>query len=199
MLSGAAAQTATQPHGNDAPFFEVIGLADNDQLNVRAAASPVAMVIGRLPNGAQLRNHGCQMVKQNEWCKVEDVSNPSISGWTPGRYLMEVAADAIAAVEPPASAPDPNPFVELAIPCARYLGQPMGQCQASAEPGEAGGVSVTVAWPDGGQRIIDFRDGKPDKTDSPDDLRFTREGDLNMIRVGKTERFEVPDAMLTGE
>jgi hypothetical protein len=56
-----------------------------------------------------------------------------------------------------------------------------------------------VAWPDGGQRIIDFRDGKPDKTDSPDDLRFTREGDLNMIRVGKTERFEVPDAMLTGE
>src|SRR6188472_2472435 len=133
LLTAAIAQDAN-PGRSDTPFFEIVGLADNDMLNVRAAASPVAMVIGRLPNGAQLRNHGCQMVKQNEWCKVEDVGNPSISGWTPGRYLMEVAADAIAAVEPPASAPDPNPFVELAIPCARYLGQPMGQCQASAEP-----------------------------------------------------------------
>ncbi|MGT2467267.1 hypothetical protein ACVOMV_23705 [Mesorhizobium atlanticum] len=34
---------------------------------------------------------------------------------------------------------------------------------------------------------------------SPDELRFTREGTLNMIRVGVSERFEITDELALGE
>ncbi|TIV68820.1 MAG: SH3 domain-containing protein, partial [Mesorhizobium sp.] len=46
---------------------------------------------------------------------------------------------------------------------------------------------------------ITFRDGKPAGSDSPDEFRSTREGSLNMIRVGTSERFEITDALALGE
>ncbi|RWF13061.1 MAG: SH3 domain-containing protein, partial [Mesorhizobium sp.] len=48
-------------------------------------------------------------------------------------------------------------------------------------------------------RLILFRDGQPSGSDSPDKFRFTREGTLNMIRVGVSERFEITDALALGE
>ncbi|WP_363451352.1 hypothetical protein [Mesorhizobium sp.] len=58
---------------------------------------------------------------------------------------------------------------------------------------------MTVTWPDGGTRVITFRDGKPAGSDSSDEFRFTREGTLNMIRVGVSERFEITDQLALGE
>jgi hypothetical protein len=84
------------------------------------------------------------------------------------------------------------------IPCARYYGQPMTQCVARVKRVGDGSAMVTVAWPDGGQRVILFIDGRADNSDSPETLTYTREADLNMIRVGKAERFEIPDALPFG-
>jgi hypothetical protein len=85
------------------------------------------------------------------------------------------------------------------IPCARYVGQPMGRCQVGVKRSGAGKADVTVTWPDGGSRIIGFFDGKPAGTDSGDRFRFTREGGLNMIRIGVSERFEITDALAFGD
>ncbi|MGX5839421.1 SH3 domain-containing protein [Mesorhizobium sp. ArgA1] len=85
----------------------------------------------------------------------------------------------------------------LEIPCARYVGQPMMQCQINVAH-TGGDSAVTVTWPDGGTRIISFHDGLPVGSDSPDEFRFTREGSLNMIRIGASERFEIIDAVATG-
>ncbi|MGX5849809.1 SH3 domain-containing protein [Mesorhizobium sp. PL10] len=91
----------------------------------------------------------------------------------------------------------PAPGTTADIPCARYVGQPMMQCQINVAH-TGGDSAVTVTWPDGGTRIISFHGGLPVGSDSPDEFRFTREGSLNMIRIGASERFEIIDAVATG-
>lgn len=107
-----------------------------------------------------------------------------------GRTAMEDAYGlAFAAIELSPSAPG--------IPCARHVGEPMMQCQISVAH-TGGDSAVTVTWPDGGTRIISFQGGLPVGSDSPDEFRFTREGSLNMIRIGASERFEITDAVAAG-
>lgn len=85
------------------------------------------------------------------------------------------------------------------IPCARYVGQPMMRCQVGVRREGGGRADVTVTWPDGGTRVIDFYEGKPAGADSRGEFRFTREGDLNMIRIGVSERFEITDTLAFGD
>lgn len=87
---------------------------------------------------------------------------------------------------------------EAGIPCARDVGQPMTRCEISVAH-EGGDSVVTVTWPDGGTRVINFHDGKPSGSDSSDEFRFTREGTLNMIRIGVSERFEITDQLALGD
>ncbi|TPL54242.1 SH3 domain-containing protein [Mesorhizobium sp. B2-4-6] len=96
-----------------------------------------------------------------------------------------------------ASAESDTPAPDASIPCARHVGQPMTRCEISvAHPGADS--TVTVTWPDGDSRVITFHNGKPSGSDSPDEFRFTREGSLNMIRVGVSERFEITDELALG-
>ncbi|CCV15712.1 conserved exported hypothetical protein [Mesorhizobium sp. STM 4661] len=104
-------------------------------------------------------------------------------------------AQTVARLQPPGP---PAAGAKNKIPCARYVGQPMTSCEVSiVRPGD-GKVAVTVTWPDGGTRVISFAAGLPASSDATDEFRFTREGTLNMIRVGVSERFEIPDALATG-
>lgn len=198
MICGPSfAQTPTPAvvgTANEPAFFDVTGVADSDLLNVRATATAGGMMIARIPNGTRLKNLGCREVSKYRWCKVQDIGDPKMVGWVPGRYLQDVAgADAEAA-----AAGGTAIAATAQVPCARYFGQPMALCQASAVRSEDGEAAVTVNWPDGGERTIRFGKGKPQSADSPDPLKFTREADLNMIRIGKGERFEIPDKLPFG-
>nr|WP_164873806.1 SH3 domain-containing protein [Mesorhizobium sp. M7A.F.Ce.TU.012.03.2.1] len=93
------------------------------------------------------------------------------------------------------AAPDVSPDPE--IPCARYVGQPMERCKVNVVR-TADKADVTVTWPDGGTRVISFRGGRPASSDAPSKFRFTREGSLNMIRIGDAERFEITDQLALG-
>ncbi|MEI9400934.1 SH3 domain-containing protein [Mesorhizobium argentiipisi] len=106
-------------------------------------------------------------------------------------YALAFAASATAQSDAPA------PDAGGGIPCARHVGQPMTRCEISVAH-EGGDSVVTVTWPDGGTRLINFHDGKPAGSDSSDEFRFTREGSLNMIRIGVSERFEITDALALG-
>ncbi|CDX43126.1 conserved exported hypothetical protein [Mesorhizobium plurifarium] len=97
-----------------------------------------------------------------------------------------------------ANAQSDAPAPDAGIPCARHVGQPMTRCDVSVTRKD-GDSTVTVTWPDGGVRVIIFHNGQPARSDSPDELRFTREGTLNMIRVGVSERFEITDELALGE
>lgn len=219
LAQETAAPTATEsaPPEPSGGFFVVQGIAEGDLLNVRAAASGTGKLVGRVPNGAALRNHGCSETNGVTWCKVESVEDASVAGWAPARYLVDVPMDDVgssggaaeaAPSEAPAQAaatPAPAEIPPLAqggatteIPCSRYYGKPMSMCAAIVQRGNEGEATVTVTWPDGGQRIISFRNGRADTSDSEEPVSWTREADLNMIRIGKAERFEIPDALPFG-
>lgn len=275
LLAPAGGQAA------DEAVAIVSGLAPGDLLNIRAAASPVGQVRTRLPNGAAVRNSGCGEFNGYQWCKVQVIDQPDISGWAPARYLMSVNPDGSTTAElptldeeemktgmpaVPAAGPgtDPAPVlppnlaarlgdapsapvegnqgepvglttaeldayrlallsrvpaepagtdVALAvpqtadsdwdatgeIPCARHVGQPMERCRVEVRRSGAGKAEVLVTWPDGGTRLITFDGGKPVGADVAEDFRFTREGALNMIRIGVSERFEITDALAFGD
>jgi len=87
----------------DPDFFVIEGVANNDLLNVREKASPGGRVLGRLPNGVELRNHGCGDINGARWCQVETLDEPKLAGWVAGRYMVETFVEG-AALEPRAGA-----------------------------------------------------------------------------------------------
>ncbi|TPI10850.1 SH3 domain-containing protein [Mesorhizobium sp. B4-1-3] len=115
-----------------------------------------------------------------------------------GRTAMQDAYGLAFAAAATAQSDAPAPDVAGDIPCARHLGQPMTRCEISVAR-TGGDSTVTVTWPDGGTRVINFHDGKPAGSDSGDEFRFTREGTLNMIRIGASERFEITDQLALGK
>lgn len=214
----APSETPAAPAEAAGGFFVVQGLAEGDLLNIRAAASATGKLVGRLPNGTAVRNHGCNETNGVKWCKVEAAEDASVAGWAPARYLLDVPmADVGPAASGTEAAPAETPEQQAAvestpveipplapdgattvIPCSRYYGKPMSMCAAIVQRGGEGEATVTVTWPDGGERVINFRNGRADTSDSAEPVSWTREADLNMIRIGKAERFEIPDALPFG-
>jgi hypothetical protein len=103
-------------------------------------------------------------------------------------------AQTVARLQPPGP---PAAGARNKIPCARYIGQPMTTCEAKVER-QGDKAAITVTWPDGGTRVISFAAGLPASSDASGEFRFNREGTLNMIRVGVSERFEITDALALG-
>ncbi|AZO44719.1 SH3 domain-containing protein [Mesorhizobium sp. M7D.F.Ca.US.005.01.1.1] len=122
---------------------------------------------------------------------------------TTGEIEEPVAARASTAPPPDsqtvARLEPPSGHAANEIPCARYVGEPMTRCAVSVVRKGSDKADVTITWPDGGTRIISFVAGQPAGSDAPSDFRFTREGSLNMIRVGVSERFEITDQLALGD
>ena len=83
------------------------------------------------------------------------------------------------------------------IPCVAEPNKPMSQCDAGVKR-TAGGGSVHVKTPDGGSRVITFRDGRVASTDAEAPFRVERRGDWTIVRIGATEVYEIPDAFVFG-
>jgi len=77
--------------------------------------------------------------------------------------------------------------------------EPGGACQAFViRRGRDGTATVEVRGANGLVRRVLFVKGTPAASDSTEALTSTRQGDLTTVRVGADERFEIPDALLTG-
>jgi hypothetical protein len=87
------------------------------------------------------------------------------------------------------------------IPCSMGGGQPTGSCPFGVTREGKGNGIVTVTKPDGRTRAIFFKNGRPTTSDAsqadPGEFSASREGDLNIVRIGK-ERYEIPDAVILG-
>jgi hypothetical protein len=83
------------------------------------------------------------------------------------------------------------------IPCVAEPNKPMGQCDAGVKRA-AGGGTVHVATPDGGSRVITFRDGRVSATDADAPFKVERRGDWTIVRIGAVEVYEIPDAFIFG-
>jgi hypothetical protein len=80
----AGAQNASGPDS-----WVVSGVASNDRLNVRSAPSANADIVGRLRNGAVVRNLGCRNIGKSRWCRISARGEGGVHGWTNGRFLVE--------------------------------------------------------------------------------------------------------------
>jgi hypothetical protein len=131
-------------------------------------------------------------------------------------YRLEVAiapgTNAAASTQPAAGASAAAPATDAKvagtgfhatgnIPCSMGGGQPTGQCAYGVTREGQGNGMVTVTKPDGRKCVIFFEKGRATGYDASQADRGTfsasRQSDLTTIRIGE-ERYEIPDAVITG-
>lgn len=180
--------------------------ASVDDADEKSAAIRKAMqdAYGTAPvaedDDASLPGDGIEGVEADSETGGDEATTANVPVPTPRPGETTDAATMVARTEEPASSATGSPGPAGGdVPCARYVGQPMTRCAVSVAHKGDGAADVTVTWPDGGTRIINFRDRKPAGSDSTGEFRFTREGTLNMIRIGQSERFEITDALSFGK
>lgn len=88
------------------------------------------------------------------------------------------------------------------IPCAQAAGQPTRPCDFGVARDGGGNATVIITKPDGVKRAIFFIDGQANSADTSQadgygEFKADKENDLHLIRVGE-ERYEIPDAVITG-
>lgn len=82
-------------------------------------------------------------------------------------------------------------------------GQPMTQCKFGVVRKGNGNGSITVFWPDGGNRVIFFEDETPmsyDQSQADGDAKMTvgkSDNGIYTVRIGD-QRFEIVDSIITG-
>jgi hypothetical protein len=84
------------------------------------------------------------------------------------------------------------------VPCITAADAPKGHCKAGVMRMAGGEATVELQTPDGGQRHIYFKNGRPDSSDANAPMQATRQGDVNIIRIGTVEVYEIPDAFVVG-
>jgi hypothetical protein len=191
------------PEDGGARNWEVVGVSS--ALNLREQPSTTAKVIARFPPGSILDNLGCGLAEDRLWCDVQPLGGGP-RGYVAAEYLQPaVSPDGSVATGPDDSAMragqgdfDANGI----LPCARYAGQPMGQCEYGVARAGGGYATVVFRHPDGSTRAIFYRMGRPigadtSQADGYPEFRAVRESDLHMIRIGE-ERYEIPDAVPLG-
>jgi hypothetical protein len=168
----------------------------NPRLNLRAGPSTRTRLVGSLVRGETLRATGdCRDVARERWCPVE--SGAGVQGWVAQRFLAAVPAPAPATAAEAAEAPR-RPFDATGfLPCAMVRGQPSRDCRFGVERRGPGAAMVEILGANGATRRITFADGEPRSADTSAALRVEKFGDLFLIRIGD-ERFEVPEAVVTG-
>jgi len=113
------------------------------------------------------------------------------------RLEMIVSGPTHSATSHDALVPGTDFHATTRIPCVAEPNKPMSQCDAGVKR-TAGGGTVHVTTPDGGSRVITFRDGKVSGIDDAAPFRVERRGDWSIVRVGAVEVYEIPDGLVFG-
>lgn len=71
-------------------------------------------------------------------------------------------------------------------------------CRAKVVRKPAGTATVYISRPDGRRRIVRYKNGEPIWSDAKLRVRFERNRDTLVIRIGKSETYEVPDKLVFG-
>ena len=120
-----------------------------------------------------------------------------------GRYTLTVGVTGQALAPLPA-AQDARiagtPFhASASVTCQPPGNEPGGACQAFViRRGHDGTATVEVRGANGLVRRVLFVKGSPVAPDSAQALTSTRQGDLTTVGVGTDERYEIPDALVSG-
>lgn len=84
------------------------------------------------------------------------------------------------------------------IRCRTVLNGAFGSCKAGVIRRPGGSATVHLDTPDGGERTILFRGGAAVSSDSQAGLTASRVSDMQTVRIGTVEIYEIPDALIVG-
>ena len=85
------------------------------------------------------------------------------------------------------------------VPCQRLGGTAGASCKAGViRRGHDGTATVELRGPNGQARNVLFVKGQPVASDSAQPMTSSRQGDVVTVRFGSDERYDVPDALVTG-
>jgi hypothetical protein len=183
-------------------YWDVSTSSRAGKIILRAAPAAASRALRTVANGAVLRNLDCRMAEGRRWCRVQTVSGRDVSGWTAGDSLRESSYTGAPAPRRDALVQGTNFHATGDVPCARYAGQSMTSCRFGVVRKGGGNGAVTVFWPDGGNRVIVFENGTPasfdqSKADGNGRMTVDRNADFFVVTIG-TQRFEIPQAVITG-
>jgi heat shock protein HslJ len=196
----SAADVAAAPENGGPRNWEVIR-----ELNLREQPSTSARILATFRPGTTLDNLGCQRAEGRTWCDVQPLGGGP-RGFVASAYLRPaISPDGSAAMGPDDSAlrAGQGRFDATGpLSCAFAADESMGQCEFGVARAGGGYATVVIKKPDGRSRAIYFRMGRAIGADTSEaegykPFRATRQGDLNLIRVGD-ERYEIPDAVILG-
>jgi len=196
----SAADVATAPENGGPRNWEVVR-----ELNLREQPSTSARILATFRPGTTLDNLGCQRAEGRTWCDVQPLGGGP-RGFVASAYLRPaISPDGSAAMGADDSAlrAGQGQFDATGpLSCAFAADQPMGQCEFGVARAGGGYATVVIKKPDGRTRAIFFRMGRAIGADTSEadgykPFRATRQGDLNLVRVGD-ERYEIPDAVILG-
>ena len=93
-----------------------------------------------------------------------------------------------------------TPFhASATIACAPPFAARETTCEAFViRRGFDGTATVEIRWGEGLKRRILFVKGKATASDAPDAVSVVRKGDVNVVSLGNSERFDIPDALIFG-
>lgn len=182
------------------PDYYEVAVAGGGALNLRVSPSGAAAVTTRLTSGTQLRNLGCRMNEGRRWCHVATLADPGFEGWAAGDFLRE--GSGVPEGRGDALVSGTNFNATGTLPCARSRKAPDESCEWGVMRQGDGSGTITVTWPDGGQRIIGFERNMPvwfdrSEADGGRDMTVIQDGELFKVMIGE-ERYEFPLALLDG-
>jgi LysM repeat protein len=134
---------------------------------------------------------------------VAEVSFAGREGDGPGRAVQLPGRIPVDAPSIDAKVPGTNFNATGTIPCARRAGQPMAQCKFGVVRDGNGNGTITVFWPDAGNRVIRFEDNTPmsfDQSQADGDAKMTagKSGNgIYTVKIGD-QRFEIFESVMTG-
>jgi hypothetical protein len=168
-----------------------VGMTTNNRsayFNVSRAGEPEAIFIG----STQGLNFSSQSPKRSEYLITVYLMRNAARRNEVANFSLRIDVDG----RPSAGTTPGN--ASARIPCAAFIGQPMMSCLANVVREGRGDATLRITLPGQGKRTIFFRNGRPVSSDSPRPLTSVRNRDLTIIRIGGSERYEVPDAFILG-
>lgn len=189
LRAGAGQSLAVQlQKSNPQNYFNVLPPGSND----------VAMYVGQ--TGENYRgilptdgDYTIRVYLMRAAARRKEMSNYTLTVGVTGTALMALPAAQDALI------PGTRFHASAQVACVPYIESKPRECTANViRRGTGGTGTVELFGTESLKRNILFETGKPVAADSAEAMTFTRKGDATTVRFGADERYEIPDALLTG-
>jgi hypothetical protein len=176
-------------------FWQVAGLSAGGSLNLRNGPATRYDAIGILRNGDVLRNDGCRLSEDMQWCRIR-AQGTGLQGWVAAQYLAQAAAPLIPTMPEGGPTGNGTPFDATGTVSCTIGDTPRRDCPFGVVREGPGNAGVWIGTGSDDRQIL-FEAGVPVVASPAAPLSYDRAADTYRVRVGP-DRFDIPQAVVYG-